>query len=155
MNPTIKNITAFTYGVPSSISWELLYSQRSLSDWLVLIALWLWLVKINQLQMNSCLEGCHHFKSFGMKRVSRKVPILVDLASYINRSETWLSCTPHVSLKSSALHFETWNFNNLKEPYLSLLLKEAEKFLLRTNEQFKNTWLGAVNWLQGFSFPLP
>jgi hypothetical protein len=56
-----------------------------------------------------------------MTRRSCKIPVLRDLASYINRSQTRLGCTPHICLKQSALHSGTLNSDNIKGLYYSLL----------------------------------
>jgi hypothetical protein len=62
-----------------------------------------------------------------------------DLKLWINRSQTWFGCTPHVSLNSSVVRFGTINFDNIKRPYYSLLAEEVAKFHFRTNKQFMNS----------------
>jgi hypothetical protein len=47
LNPKLKNVTAFIYGVPSSNFCDLLDSQK-LCVWVVLIAWWLWLIYLKE-----------------------------------------------------------------------------------------------------------
>jgi hypothetical protein len=123
------------------ISGEQSYSRRSLCDWLVLNAWWIWLVKISQLEMNSCL---------GERPL---IQILLggwsDAPARYQPSGTW-----HFKLirgrrhwaalqNSSVLHFESLKFDNIKGPYFSMLAKEVVLLI----------W--AVDRLQGCIFRFP
>jgi hypothetical protein len=128
-----------TCGVPSSVSWELFYSQSLLCDWLLPIAWRIWLVKISQLEINSCLgeRTSIQILHMGWSDAPARYQPSKTLVFWIDRRQTSLICTSHVSINSSVLRFGSIKSDSSKEPYYSVLANEVIYF---ASEQIKSLW---------------
>jgi hypothetical protein len=120
----------------------------------MLVAWWLWLIKISQLEKNSCLGEKPSIQILlgGWSDAPARYQPLGTRRFELIGVQTSLVCTPHVSLNSSALHSGSLKFDNIKGPYYSVRAKEDVIFRFWINKQFVDSGSCVVNLEQWTGF---